>query len=165
MPSITYCDSADLSSMIQRIDPSVCNQVVQTAQKAGTPIFTTNDLRTTQHPLAQMIRMLVIRENITKETFEDKHRAMALQTCMTTNNMNYERNNMRRALIQPDITWNFLEKFLTVCGFDIIDVTVLLSNRQTGEVSTLKRSDVQDIIKDNPYHPNITLTRVNQVTE
>lgn len=165
MNIVTKPGSLDVNAMLSRIDPMQCNQVVKDAQNSGTPLFTVNDLRTTTHPLAQIVRLLLIRNNITREKFEALHRKMGMQTYMSANNMNYERNNMRRALAQGDITWNFLEKLLVVCGFDLTDVTLTLSNRETGEITTISRSDVQDLIKDNPYHPSIILNRVDKVTE
>lgn len=151
--------------MLSRIDSTQYRQVVQASPSQGKPIFTINDLRTTVRPLAQIVRLLMIREGITEEKFRMYHRNMALQTYMATNNINYDRNNMSRAMTQQDVTWCFLEKLLAVCNYDLVDVTLTLSNRETGEVTTISKSDVQELVKDNPYHPTIIIDKVDGVTE
>lgn len=155
----------DASSMLATIDSSQFDQVVKGSPNNGRPIFTINDLRTTVRPLAQLVRLLMIRNGITEEKFRMFHRNMAMQTCMAANNINYDRNNTWRAMTQQDVTWCFLEKLLSVCNFDLVDISLTLVNRETGEVSTISKSDVQELIKDNPYHPSIVLERVDGVTE
>ena len=153
------------NDMLSRIDSKQLQNVMQGSPSQGTPIFTVEDLRTTVRPLAQLVRLFMIREGITKEKFAMFHRSMAMRTYMSTNNINYDRNNMSRAMTCQDVTWGFLEKLLGICNFDLVDVTLTLSNRETGEVSTISKSDVQELIKDNPYHPSIVIERVEKVTE
>ena len=153
------------NDMLSRIDSKQLQTVVQGSPSQGTPIFTVEDLRTTVRPLAQLVRLLMIREGITKEKFTMLHRNMASRTYMATNNINYDRNNTGRAMACQDVTWGFLEKLLGICNFDLVDVTLTLANRETGEVTTISKSDVQELIKDNPYHPSIIIERVEKVTE
>ena len=161
----TKTQQVDINALLGRVDPSKCNDVINTAQNQGTPLFTVDDLRTTSHPLARLLRYYVIRNNITKEKFEAMHRKLSLQMFMSINNMNYERNNMKRSLSQAKITWDFLEKFLLVCGEDLLDFSIVTSNHNTGEVSTTSLSDAIEMIKDNPYHPNIIINRVTHVED
>lgn len=165
METITKVAPINVSEMLSKINPDQCRQLVSDVEKTGTPLFTTHDLRTTSQPLAQIARLFLIKNNITRERFESLHRKMGLSTYMSTNIMNYDRNNILRAMAQGNITWNFLEKLLIVCGFDLTDLTLTLTNQETGEVSSISRSDVQELIKDNPYHPNITIQHVDRVIE
>lgn len=156
---------ADLTALLKRINPTGLSDMVQKAQDNGDPIFTLDSLRTTQQPLALILRLLFINHGITRKKFEQMHRKMAQESCMATNTMSYARNNMLRSLPQTDITWNFLEKICAVMGLDIKDMTLTLQKRDTGEVFTISKSEALDLVKDNPYPPNIIVSRNNSIQE
>lgn len=153
------------AEMINNIDPNIYKNVVKQSQEQGTPIFTQADLKTTTHPLAQLIRMLFIRDNITLEKFQALHYDLAMRTFMSANNMNYERNNMKRSLMQNEITWNFFEKILMVLGYDLADITLQLFDKKSNQLDSISRSDVTNAIKNDPYHPTAALNTVNSIME
>lgn len=144
--------------MVNKIDPMIYKNVVKQSQEQGTPIFTEADLKTTTHPLAQMVRMLFIKNNITQEKFQALHYDLAMRTFMSANNMNYERNNMKRSLVQNEITWNFFEKVLMVLGYDLTDITFTLFDKKTNEVGTISRSDVNSLLNTDPYHSTANIS-------
>lgn len=156
---------ADLTSLLQRINPAGLSDMVQKAQDNGDPIFTLDSLRTTQQPLALILRLLFINNHVTRKKFEQLHRKMAQESCMATNTMSYARNNMLRSLPQTDITWNFLEKICAVMGFNILDMTLTLQKKETGEVFTVSKSEALDLVKDNPYPPNIVVSKATSIQE
>lgn len=140
-------------------------QWVQDAQNIGEPIFTINDLRTTYHPLAQLMRLLMIEDNITKNKFDSLHRQKSQESFMATNAISYSKNNMYRTVTQPDLTWNFCEKLLVTLGYNIVDVAIKLQKIDTKEVKELKKSDVVKLISDHPYHPSVQITHTDHVEE
>ena len=158
-------DNKDTSfaAMLAKVNPEKVVGTVKQVQTEGTPIFTVNDLRTTMHPLAQLARLFLIENGISREKFESLHRKRATDLCMATNNMNYERNNMRRALVQGEITWNFLEKLFLVCGFDLADIQLTLVEKESGEIKTLKRSDVMKVLQENPSPASELLKKMTHI--
>lgn len=156
-------ESIDISKMLHRINPHGVTEVVNRASMVGTPIFTINDLKTTQQPLALLVRLLFIQNNITKEKFEALHLKMAQETYMPTNRISYDKNNLLRSAIMPEITWNLFEKLMIVLGLNLQNITVTLQRMDTKEVFQISKDEVRELIKDNPYPPNIIVKRVDGV--
>lgn len=134
-------------------------------KKSGDPIFDVNSLRETAQPLAQLARLIMIKYGVSLDSLKDSHRKMAMRTFMPTNTMSHDFNNTKRSSTSVKLTWDALEKFLIVMGLDITDISITTKNRETGEIETWSRSEVYELIKDNPYHPSLQIIRVDKVTE
>lgn len=149
--------------LIEKLDPNHCREVMEQSANQGVPIFIVDDLRTTNDPLTLLLRGIVIKLGITKEGFEANHRKTATQAYMSVNNMNYERNNMRRSMFSPEVTSKFFYKFLTAMSLDIVDMSITVNVQETGEVVTISLNDIKKVIKDNPYHPSIVTSNIDHV--
>lgn len=165
MVSVPTSVIADISTILKNISPNNLDLMVQKVQDNGEPLFTKDDLRTTQHPLALILRLLFIMNHITKRKFEYLHRKLAQESCMPVNATSYARNNILRSLHQSDITWNFLDKLLIVLGYNLIDVQLTLQKIDTKEVFTISKSEALDAVKDNPYPPDVVVSKITAIEE
>ncbi len=140
-------DILDFSDALAQIDPDHASQVMKNASTTGTPLFTVDDLRSTGMPIALLARLLVLKEGISKEKFVSIHRNRCLQSCMTANDINTNRNNIIRALKLDTMTWDFFEKLLPNLGFNLIDMQVTLSNIETGETITVSLNEIPEMVR------------------
>lgn len=152
----------DLGSYLSQIDP---RQVEQARQASAPTVFTKDDLRGITSPLALIARMFIIQAGITKEIFTQRHLEESQRTFMAANKINYERNNTLRSLTNDKVTYDLLEKVIRCCGYDVADVAITVVNREDGTTMTIKKSDALDMIRDNPFHPSVDISRVTGVTE
>lgn len=151
-------------SMAQRISmikPTTANQVVKASVKQGTAIFSKDDLYTTYDTLALLLRYLCIREQISMALFEERHRLMAQQTLMSANKRSYDFSNKKRSLIQARVSWDLIEKFCQIMGYDILDISLNMSNRNTGEIFTISKSEIMKLLTD-PELPHISIMENEQ---
>ena len=128
-------------------------------------LFKKDDLRGVAETLVLLARLFIIEAGITEDIFVQRHRELAQQTFMSANKINYDRANTMRSLFLNKITWNFLEKLIMVCGYDLVDVALKLSNRKDGTILEIKKSDALEMIKDNPFQPGLDITHVDGVQE
>lgn len=140
-------ESVSMDERISSIDNKQAQQTIAMAQSVGTPLFTIDDLNNTRNVLALLVRYLILRDHITKEKFEERHGDMAKQTNMHINKQTYDRHNTYKSLMLPRITWDFVEKFFQIIGYDILDVTLTVYDRYKSEVSTISKSDVIKMIE------------------
>lgn len=156
-------DTSQLRELLRLgIDPKKV-EMVQT--QLTQPIFRTDDLRGVAETLVLLARLFIIEAGITEEVFIQRHRELAQQTFMSSNKINYDRANTWRSLFQQKLTWNFLEKLIMVCGYDLIDVSLKLSSRKDGSILEIKKSDALEMIKDNPFQPGLEIPHVDGVHE
>lgn len=137
----------------------------------GEPIFTEESLFETTHTLARLLRLIFIKNNITKEVFELLYNKRAMATYSAVNVKGHDKNNMKRSMVAKEITWSLFEKCLNVIGYDIADVMLTLSKREDDNnnlistVSTIKRSDVLDYKPTNQGYGINLLPRVTSIQE
>lgn len=153
-----------MNKKISMLDSVRASKVIQSVAYQGEPIFSKKDLYDTYDILALLLRYLCIRENISMDLFEDRHRLMATQTFMSSNKRSYDFNNKKRSLMQKRVSWELIEKFCQIVGYDIIDVSMQLSNRETGEVFTVSKSDVTRCIKEKEL-PHVSILENEQAAE
>lgn len=133
--------------MLSHIDPAECEQAIAKSQNFGEPVFTVKDLGGTTFPIAILLRLLFLRENMTWEKFTTMHRNFALRTQMSANQINYSRNNLRRALQSPTAGWNNLEHWLNISGCEMIDLS-LTFKQPNGEIVTIRKSDADKLYQE-----------------
>lgn len=142
--------TVSLNERLGNIDRETAQQTISLTTSTGKPLYTVEDLYRTRDTLGLMLRYLIIRDDITKEKFEQRHDDLAKQANIHSNKRHYDRHNIYTSLKSPNATWLFLEKFCQYCGYDILDVQITLYDRYSREVSTLKKSDVIKLI-DAPH--------------
>ena len=94
--------------------------------KSGQPIFVAEDIHDTTDFLAKIVRMYFVDQNITYEYFKIMHNIYCESLCMLPESINYDRNNLKRALLKPTMTKPLFEKIFSILGAHIIDVSVLI---------------------------------------
>lgn len=133
--------------MLSNIDPNACKEVLDHSQNLGESAFTIADLRKTTFPLAVLLRLWFIKNNMTWEKFNAMYRTFAMCTQMPANKVNYCRNNLRRALQSDTAGWNNLEHWLNIAGCDIMDVALTIRNPD-GTITELRKSEADRILQE-----------------
>lgn len=162
--SIADPQHLSMAQKISMIDSSNANQIVKASTKQGTAIFTKKDLYATYDTLALLLRYLCIHEDISMQLFEERHRLMAQQTLMSANKRSYDFSNKKRSLMQPRVSWELLERFCQIMGYDILDVSMCMSNRNTGEVLTISKAEIMRLLTE-PTLPHVSIAENEQAIQ
>lgn len=117
-----------------------------TTVKNGTPFFVAEQLKESRHPLTLLVRYLFIREGVTLEDFVLRYRGMLETSGMSPTEVNYTRNNIKRSLKEPIVSWPRMEVACNICGYDISNVTIDLTKRDTGEMITVSLAEIYNYI-------------------
>lgn len=170
-PSLNVHASPSMSSnLLDGINPDQYDrEMMDLLKKKGVPLFTVHDLRTTQHTLSQILRLMCIMDNISKESLREHHRRSALKAYTPSNKITEEFNNLSRAIMFPKVTWDFFEKFLFTTEKRLIDMILIVEDMPTGIISEYKKSDVEKMIRAEPtstytYPPYPQLHNVSTLT-
>lgn len=135
------------ANLLRNIDPTKFANAVQASVDGGTKIFDESSLEEVTYPLTVITRMFMFKNNITKEKLNAKFNEMALNTAMGGSQASSGKNNLRKQ-IAGKVSWDTLEKLITICGYRLVDMSVTLADDAAGEVSTIKLSDRGKYIKN-----------------
>lgn len=118
-------------------------------QKTGEPLFTKESIFQTTNPLARILRMVCVRNNITLKELHENHTAYgALVENKLPCDINTERSNLKRNIILPNITISLLERFFIIMNFKILDISFTLKDGSTGEIFEYKLSDAKQLTQE-----------------
>ena len=115
--------SEDTNSMA-RFQSSRAREILEDMDKCGEPIFVAKDILATTDMFARLVRMFCVHRNITWDYFYARHRAYCESMGYAPHQINYDRNNCKRALIRPTMTKNYFEYFCQAMGIIITDMSV-----------------------------------------
>lgn len=102
-----------------------------------------NSVLGTSHPLAKLARMILFQNKITNQEFVDRHRAYAEAAGYLSTEINYSRNNIKKAMYKEKLSFTMFEQLINVIfGFELKDLTVKLTNPYNGKVETYSLSDI-----------------------
>lgn len=146
-------------SILSCIDPSKTAQLMVATEQVGTPMFTLESLKEVSRPLSKMIRYVFVKEGVTEELYKQYYNEAADKVHMSTNQRNYSRNNLQRALELPTVTWDTLEKWMVIAQLELTDMSLTYTNHRTGEVRTIKLSDIQHELNEQPYRTEVSIVR------
>lgn len=144
----------DYLNFLSEINPARMKEVVE-AVNAEVPMATVEDLRATNQPLAQIARLFMIKKDLTREKFDCLFEQYADDTYMSSSDKTSNRNNIKRSLAQPSITYRMFERLLLICQYAIVDLAVTVRNQETSEVVTLSLKDVQQMLNKSQFTPTI----------
>ena len=117
--------------------------------RAGTMIFTEQDILRVTYPLAKILRMILVENNVTYEVFHRKHREYAEKSGMTGSDANSNKNNLLRAMKKPKVTYDHVETVVCVIlGLNLLNLEFTLRDCTTGEIKNYKLSDAEKIAGD-----------------
>lgn len=98
-------------------------------------LFTFKDVLDTTHPLARILRMVLADNNVTNIMFEEKHREYAEQAGFLSAQIGYNRNNIKKGMNRPKVTWPMLEAvLLVILGYGLDDLILKLRHPVTNEI-------------------------------
>ncbi len=137
--------------MLKRLDTSNIISLTEHNRRTANPVFTIDDLKTTHHCLALIMRMLLVACNMSTDEFNSRFNEFNNQdrkTKVTT------RNNMKRTIQNRNLTFVSFTDILVYLGFTLVDLSVTVRDARTGDVRTISMEDVRDALKDNaiPEH-------------
>lgn len=152
----------EIGKLLSRINPDESSLINIDSKSTGTPIFDMESLKKTGSPLTQIFRMLFIKENITDERFKEIYIETANRSGMDTNTRNYSRNNLRRAVTLPSVTWETIDKWFSFAGIDLVELSLSYKTRD-GRVETISLSEIENMLSAQPYSQDLPMIRDNGV--
>lgn len=147
--------SANIVEQTRKCDTDAAKQLMQF-----------QDVLCTTHPLARLLRMVLSDHKVTNAEFEDKHRTYAEAAGYLSQQIGYNRNNIKKAICRPRITWQMFEQVvLVILGFSLDDVIIKLKHPTTGENLTYSLEGILKLAKEvygneNPLINNIEIPQL-----
>lgn len=135
--------SEDTHSMA-RFQSSRAKEILEDMDKCGEPIFLPKDILATTDIFSRLVRMFCVERGITWDYFYARHRAYCESMGYAPHQINYDRNNCKRALLRPTMTKNYFEYFCQAMGIIITDMSVSLVTAD-GIVGDYKLTDAERI--------------------
>ncbi len=100
-------------------------------------IFKMEDVFKTMHPLARILRYILAENNITHSDFDEKHRIFASEAGFANVQINYHRNNIKKAMNRPKLSYPMFEEIINVIyGYGLQDLIFNLIHPVTGQLVT-----------------------------
>ena len=89
----------------------------------STLIFTKEDIAKTNHPIAKLLRIILVDNNVTYEIFKIKHHQYCQSIHIPPSKINSDRNNLSRAMLDSTLTWTKFEQIVClILGFSILKI-------------------------------------------
>lgn len=123
------------------------------SKRTANPMFSVQDLRSSDDQVAKLVKLLFIKNNMTEEKFTEMWRRYAQREQISGDS---KRSNLNKALKKDNITWRtFVTDVLPMFGLILQNVELTLKNPDTGELCTLSMDDVNQRIS-NDFPQDIT---------
>lgn len=133
----------DFGAALQRLgDAEPATTVFGGLSRKGQKIFNDDDLRAARSPLAQLVRLFLIELDMTWEELRSKHRERCLADRVQEPNISSSFGNLKKALYNPEPTLGFVARLFYVLGYDLTQIKLVITSRDTGEARTLSGDDV-----------------------
>jgi hypothetical protein len=112
----------------------------------GEPIFGINGLRDAKHPLARLLRIFLIEEKISLGELAERHNAELEKLGVNPSRVSSSLSNLKKSVMNPAPTFNNLRNTLFFCGYDLTNISLEITERQTGKVKVLSTKDIKQLI-------------------
>lgn len=141
-------------------DPQAQTGAFMTAKaRQIAPIFTDADLRVPASMLARILRLFLIERGISLVEFRNMHREWCLRNNTAPSAISSSYGNIKNQLDSKTATPDFLTKIFDIMGYDVNGIEFTVTNRNTGELSTIGTKDVELYLNQPeapmPMKPNI----------
>ena len=114
-------------------------------------MFKLEDVMSTLHPLARLMRMIMYVNGITHAEFDERHRVYAENAGFLNVQINYNRNNVKKAMFRDRLSFAMFEQIVNVVlGYGTQDIVFKLINPTTGEIEEYSLSKVQELMANHP---------------
>ena len=130
-------ENTQFSEYLAQIDPAQTAQILTDLENYGEPLFTENDLNVSR-PLTLLLRALCLRKHITLEKFKQAFTETADNSNMDSNMRNYGRNNLKRAVLLPNVTMDTFEKLMVIFHLQLTDMVLVVTDEKTGAVDEIQ---------------------------
>lgn len=100
-------------------------------------IFKMEDVFKTAHPLARILRYILAENGVTHSDFDEKHRIFASEAGFANVQINYHRNNIKKAMNRPKLSYQMFEQIVNVIyGYGLQDLIFNLIHPVSGQLVT-----------------------------
>lgn len=100
-------------------------------------LFKMEDVFKTAHPIARILRYILAENQITHAEFDERHRIFASEAGFVNVQINYHRNNIKKAMNRPKLSYQMFEQIVNVIfGYGLQDLIFNLIHPVTGEIVT-----------------------------
>lgn len=108
-------------------------------------LFTIEEATKTSHPLTRLFRMILATLKVTTEEFDTKHRQFAESAGYLQSIINYDRNNTKKSMKRPNITYRIFEHVIgVILGYNITDIMMILKDNSSGKETTFALKELID---------------------
>lgn len=107
----------------------------------GNQFYTTKDLAGITNPIAQLIRLIFIYYSITDSDFVEGHYKFKRDMGKTNSQINQDLGNLRKCAKADRMTLDRIDEMVSSVDLQIIDVSLTIYNKKTGETNTFHSSD------------------------
>ena len=106
-------------------------------------LFKMEDVFKTAHPIARILRYILAENQITHAEFDERHRIFASEAGFVNVQINYHRNNIKKAMNRPKLSYQMFEQIINVIfGYGLQDLIFNLIHPTTGEIVTYSLTDI-----------------------
>lgn len=136
----------DFAKLLQQKLPVHRRQIkTNVIVKKGKPAFTEDDILSTVNPIARILRMFFVSNQITEEEFFDKHRQYGESIGLTPTTINTDKHNKKKELFRDRVTVSAFEKIIDILGYRITDITFHIQDPKTGKVTEYRTSQAEQM--------------------
>ena len=101
----------------------------------------------TKNPLAKLFRLIMYKLRFTPDDYKAKAISYGAKIGKTGAEMTTTLSNARKAIYGENLTIMQLERNLMFADYDILDLSVTIQNRETGEIGEYRLSDIGKLQK------------------
>lgn len=103
----------------------------------GDLVFTENDLYATTNILSKLLRKIFIERHVTYSKLAEMHRDYMLKVGASTSMINYNWNNLKKAIAKDTLTFNmFLYVVTTIMNLRISNIGIQIEEEGKEELQT-----------------------------
>ena len=145
--SIRMGTKFDFDAALKQMNAAAASgQFIAMKQRKGQPIFNLADLCGAKSQTAQLLRLFLIERGITRDDLRAKHHERRVADGMPANNISSDYNNIKRNISSQEPTLYYLQGLLYILGYDLTKLQLTVTDRVSGEVTTISTDDVKRIL-------------------
>ena len=127
-----------------KIDQAQKHNRFKSLAKKGECMFTLKEAMDTLNPIARLFKMICIKKHVTEDELFDKHKLYCEEKLgIMPTQTNTDKHNLRKALAKPSMTVNVMAKLLEILGYNIVDISYTIMDKETGKIEEFKYTDTE----------------------
>lgn len=111
-------------------------------------MFQRKDINKTKNPLAKLFRLIMYKLRFTPDDYKSKAIAYGASIGKTGAEITTTLSNAKKAIYGENLTVMQLERNLIFADYEILDLSVTIQSKETGEITEYKLSDIAKLKGD-----------------